>query len=277
MCPTTAWFTRCLAVGCAAAAVTAAAAQGPPEAPPASTPSTSGVGTDGSGSPAQPGSAPGAPTQGHAEGAPQKGPKQRDLLDVAQRLFGFTFKPGGDKPKSVAMLILPIIDQNPTYGLVLGVQATGTYRSKDPTTQVSTFNAGVAYSDKSQFFAGAEYSLYPAGNRWNFQGEWAYADAALPVYGLGSDTPESQRNLVDFKLLAFHQYARRRIGPRLYAGPGYYLDLYDDLSDQRARAGENTPFQQYGVGTEGRSTSSGITFDLLLDSRDNPILSLIHI
>jgi surface antigen Omp85-like protein len=271
MCPTTARFARFLAVGCAAAAVTAAGAQAPPDAPPAGTPPTATAGPSGSGSPVQPGAAQTEPSRDHAAVGSQTGPKQRDLLDVAQRLLGFTFKPGGDKPKSTQMLILPIIDQNPTNGFIMGIQATGTYRPKDRTTQVSTFTGGIARSSKSQSFAGVEYSFYPAGNRWNLQGEWAYADASLPVYGLGADTPESRANAVDFKLIGIHQNVRRRIGPRLYAGPGYYLDLYDNLAIEQAKPGTNDPFAGYGVGTRGRSVSSGVSMELLLDSRDNPI------
>src|SRR5205823_1824423 len=73
-----------------------------------------------------------------------------------------------------------------------GIEATGTYRSKDPSTQVSTFFGELAFSSNGQVFAGVEHSFYPAGNRWNLQGEWGYADAALAVYGLGASTPKSR-------------------------------------------------------------------------------------
>jgi hypothetical protein len=76
------------------------------------------------------------------------------------------------------MLILPVFSQNPTTGMVLGVGATGTHRSKDPTTQASTFNGAIAYSAESQLLTGFAYSLFPAGNRWNLQGEWAYLDTS---------------------------------------------------------------------------------------------------
>jgi outer membrane translocation and assembly module TamA len=103
------------------------------------------------------------------------------------------------------------------------------------------------------------------------KGEWAYADTSLPVYGLGAATPTSREALVDFKLLTIHQSLRRRIGRRLYVGPGYNLNLYDNLAIERAQAGQPTPFEAYGVGTQGRSVSSGLSMELLLDDRDNPI------
>src|SRR5690242_11939814 len=122
MCAVMALLTRCLAVGCVAAATTGAGGQ-PPDSPPGSGTSSPAVAPS---SPAgevkqAPPQSPPAQDQ-HSE--PAAGPKQRDLLDIAHRVLGISIKPGGDKPKSLSMLILPIIDQNPTNGFVFGIEAT---------------------------------------------------------------------------------------------------------------------------------------------------------
>ncbi|MCW3100816.1 MAG: surface antigen [Chthonomonadaceae bacterium] len=216
-------------------------------------------------------SSPPLPSQAPVSGTLTPGQRQRDLFDVARSLFKIKTKPGDEKPKQLEMLVLPIIDQNPTTGFVLGVGATGTYRSKDPNTQISSFDTGIAYSSKSQFLTAATYDFFTRGNRWNLHGDFGYVDSSLPVYGIGAATPNSQADLVDFKLFGFHQTARRQMKPGLYAGLGYHLDLFSGIKDTRAQAGEQTPFQTYGVGAKGSSTSSGISLDLLLERRDNPI------
>jgi len=79
---------------------------------------------------------------------------------------------------------------------------------------------------------------------------------------------------VDFKLFGFHQTARRQIKPGLYAGLGYHLDLFSGIKDTGAQAGEQTPFQAYGVGTKGSSTSSGIPWTCSWN--DETIRSMRH-
>jgi hypothetical protein len=220
------------------------------------------------------GNAPPSAVQATGEDASARsttGPRQRDLIDIARSLFKIKTKPGDEKPKQLEMLILPVIDQNPTTGFVLGMGVTGTYRSKDPSTQLSSFNAAIAYSSKSQLLTGAEYNLFTKGNRWNLLGELAYLDTSLPVYGLGAATPTSRADLVNFKQFGFHQTARRQIGRGLFAGLGYHLDLYSGVVDTGAKPSGQTAFQAYGVGTNGNSTSSGVSLDLLLERRDNPI------
>jgi hypothetical protein len=262
-------FTRTLAIGCVAAAMTSASGQ-PPGQPPDSGAQPPAAASAPTGelkeAPAQ---TPPAPDQ--QSGAPETGPKQRDLTDIAHRLLGISIKPGGDKPRSLDVLVLPIIDSNPTYGFTMGIEATGTYRPKDPATQTSTFWGGIAYSEKSEYFAGLEHNFYPAGNRRNLQGEWGYADASLPVYGLGANSPSSRQRLVAFREFSIHQSVRRRIGHGLYVGPGYNLDLFNDLTVKGAKAGQISAFEAYGEGTHGQAVSSGLSMELLLDQRDNPV------
>jgi len=211
------------------------------------------------------------PPQVPAAGTPAPGPKQRDLLDVAHSLFRIKTKPGDDRPRPYEVLILPVIGQSPTTGLVLGVGATGTYRSPDPATKLSSFNASIAYTAKDQLLSGIDYNLFTTGNHWNVAGRLTYMNTSLSAFGLGGDTPASQGDLVDFTLFAVHQTARRRIGRGLYAGMGYHLDRYGNIVDTGAKSGATTSFGAYGVGTSGQSTSSGVSLDLLMERRDNPV------
>jgi hypothetical protein len=169
MCARMARFSRGLVVGCLAAAVTAAGAQPSSDTPPDSAALQAAARTSGSAGPVDQAPIPSAPASGQYPGAPEAGPKQQALREIARRLLGIDIKPGGNQPKSLEMLILPVFDQNPTNGLITGIEVTGTYQPKDATTQKSTFYGGIAYSSKSQLLTGVEYRFYPAGNRWNLQ------------------------------------------------------------------------------------------------------------
>src|SRR4051794_19602478 len=114
-----------LAVVCAVAAATAAASQTPDDPCPDSAAPAAESRTQSSEPAAQQGTSQGSPAPDPAPGAPETGTRQRDLLDVAQRLFRFKKKPGDAKPKPLEMLILPVLDSNPTNGFVTGIEATG--------------------------------------------------------------------------------------------------------------------------------------------------------
>jgi hypothetical protein len=106
---------------------------------------------------------------------------------------------------------------------------------------------------------------------WLLVGDWALSHFPDPAWGVGGDTPESNRTILDRRQVKLHETAYRRLAGPLYAGLGYYLDDYYDISDRRAANGEPTAVSAYGIGTHGRSVSSGVTVSLLADSRDNPI------
>jgi Omp85 superfamily domain len=193
---------------------------------------------------------------------------QRDLMDVGRRLFHLKEKP--EKEKQLQLFIYPIIGSNPANGGIFGVGANGTYRNKDAATQLSTASLNAAYTTKKQLLIEAQSSLFTSRNRWNLVGDWRWQDTSENTFGLGS-TPTSNEDQINYKFFRIYETAYRGLSPGLFAGAGYHLDRHDGIEDTRAQMGEETEFQRYGVGTEGQSTSSGVSLDLLYETRDNPI------
>jgi hypothetical protein len=196
-----------------------------------------------------------------------QGTPQRDLMDVARRLFGIKAKP--QKPKQLELFITPVISTNPSNGLIFGVAADGTYHNKVPETSLSTFSLGAAYTSKGQALFQAQSRLFTTRNRWSYVGDWRWQDTSENTFGLGGNTPDQNEDEIKYQWFRFYQTAYRGIAPGLFAGLGYHLDHYSDIEDTRAQAAEQTQFQQYGVGTE-KSTSSGLSLNLLHETRDNP-------
>src|SRR5262249_24941284 len=114
--------------------------------------------------------------------------------------------------------------------------------------------------------------FYLPDNRWVLKGDWRYLDTSQPTFGLGPAGPGRSAYPMDFVLCRLYQSVYKRIGQSsVYVGLGYHFDRYDKIHDHRAEAGESTPFTEYSGGAPSRTQSSGISANILIDTRDNPI------
>ena len=74
---------------------------------------------------------------------------------------------------------------------------------------------------------------------------------------------------MEFQLGRWYATLYRRVGDPVYIGLGYHYDDYMNIVDERAVLGEATPFTEYSGGSPTRTRSSGISLNLLADTRDN--------
>jgi outer membrane protein assembly factor BamA len=92
-----------------------------------------------------------------------------------------------------------------------------------------------------------------------------------PQYTWGVGSGDQHNNmLVTYKYIRFYQSALKRIEPYLYAGIGYNLDYFINV---RTPAPGLTDFSNYTIGTGAgeNSFSSGLSFNLLYDTRNTSI------
>lgn len=168
--------------------------------------------------------------------------------------------------------VLPFVVTNPLVGAGAGVAVVGTFRlAETPSTSWSSFVVSGLTTTNSQSSLNVRSDVQLPSNEWILVGDWAVSHFPNPEWGVGGDTPDSNRTIVDRRQVKLHETFYRRLAGPLYAGLGYYLDDDYDIVDERAESGVATPFSAYGIGTRGRSLSSGFTASLLWDSRDNPI------
>jgi hypothetical protein len=105
-------------------------------------------------------------------------------------------------------------------------------------------------------------------NNWNFTGEYFILNYPQYTWGLGGNSPEGNKTLVDYKHLRVHQNALKSIVPHVYAGLGYALDKHYDIAVEETEF-SNDVIGNYLQADKTTSTSSGITVPLLFDSRRN--------
>jgi hypothetical protein len=109
------------------------------------------------------------------------------------------------------------------------------------------------------------------GNTWNFKGDWRYLDLAQSTYGLGPTYEQLGEYPMKFVMWRLYETAYLRMSGDVYAGLGYHLNIHEQISDDRANAGEVTPFTAYSRGSPSSTRASGFSLNVLIDSRDTPI------
>ena len=201
---------------------------------------------------------------------------QRDLMDVISRVLKGKPKLSDTLrvPPKVVLTVLPSFGVNPTNGLSLGVSGNAVTRlGTAETTNLSTVSASVSYTTKKQFNILLRSNVFTRGNQAKFEGDWRYLDTNQPTYGLGPALPSEFEAPMDFRLIRLYETVYFQTARNVLLGLGYHLDYYFDIVDKNfVEAGLPTPFRQYNNGRTITSTvASGLSLNLLTDTRDNPI------
>jgi hypothetical protein len=214
-----------------------------------------------------------------ADSAPSAAPSvpQRDVPDVVRALLGRKPKPpktstGGRQKLSKGLL--PIIGSNPSYGSYFGASlVVGGWLGDPATTGLSSATLGGFYATKGYTSLSFRSNFYLGNNRMLWKGDWRYFNAGQATNGLGPATRGLEQFPMNFVLYRFHQTVYRRTkSASLYVGLGYFFDRWDQILDVKAEEGVETPYADYTLGaSQVRTTSSGLSFEVLHDSRDNAI------
>jgi len=201
----------------------------------------------------------------------------RDIGDVLSKLFGnHKVKTEAElQPRpGLSIVALPSIGYNPAYGGYIGVGASAGGWFGDPAmTKVSVFALNATYSTQHQLTIQLKSDAWVPGNAWNFKGDFRYLDTSQPTYGLGPTGAQTGKFPMDFKMWRFYETVYRRTSGPVYVGLGYHLNQHMDILDHRAEGGEATPFTIYSRGNPATTTASGLSANVLIDSRDSPIFT----
>ena len=207
--------------------------------------------------------------------ADTSGVRQRDVSDLFRAI---TKKPARtelvSKPTpGLSLTLLPSVGYNLSFGGYFGASiALGGWLGDPETTQLSSGSISATYSTSEQISVQFRSDFYLKDNGWVLKGDWRYLDTSQPTFGLGPAVDGRSEYPMDFRLYRLYQTVYKRTADsHLYFGVGYHYDEYADIRDPRAEAGETTPFSAYSGGTPSKTQSSGISVNVLLDTRDNPI------
>jgi outer membrane protein assembly factor BamA len=202
---------------------------------------------------------------------------QKDVGDIIKRIFhkpkpavpGEYVKP--DSSRKIYYSLLPGLGYALQTGFTLAFTTNvAFYTGKRSTTNLSSITAIALYSQYKQFFTPIISNIWLPGNNFGFSGDWRYYHYPSLTFGLGGHTSLSNPDHLDYSYFRFYETAFRKIKGNFFGGIGYNLDYHWNIHDLDAEKGANTDFQKYEGSVPGRSVSSGISLNLLYDTRKNP-------
>lgn len=199
--------------------------------------------------------------------------RQTDLIDIGKMIF--RIRPGKireEKDKKVYFSFLPSAGTVPggTGRALVTSTSAAMYLGPRKTTNLSTLTFTPYWNFGRRFGLPVRNNIWLPGNRWLIQGDMRFLVYPQYTWGLGNNRKEEDSRLVNYKYIRFYQTALKQIKPYFYAGLGYNLDYRFNIGIDDSQSNLEQ-YTGYHPGTGRNSFSSGISANLLYDTRSNSI------
>ncbi|WP_158538671.1 BamA/TamA family outer membrane protein [Chitinophaga skermanii] len=185
--------------------------------------------------------------------------------------------PGQDSTRTIltdsiyrksSFLPIPILGYAQEKGWEVGIAALYSFYTDKKKPVPGTRNSSITFvpslTTKNQYKADIKGDFWTPGNLWHFKGNVRYHDFPLYFYGIGSETKETDKTLLNNKRYKLLAEAERKILPNFYAGLTlqYQHDTYAAAKDTGIYPSANLTDKN-----GGHATFIGAT--AIYDNRDN--------
>src|SRR5580692_2045041 len=199
---------------------------------------------------------------------------QRDLIGVFLQVSRIHLKkPPSVKGRRVYYSLVPLSTSVPGGGNALITSTTaGFYLGDRKTTYLSNVTFSPSTNFKGEYNLPIRSNIWEANNAWNYGGDYRLTFYPQYTWGLGGNTAPSNKILMRYTYVRLYQNRLKRIKPYLFAGVGYDMDWHINIHPNNDTL-SLAKFTGYSNGTASHSNSfsSGLTFNLLYDSRNNSL------
>lgn len=198
---------------------------------------------------------------------------QRDLIDITKEWLHIKIVHAHEiRGRKVYFSLLPfssVVPGGSGRALITSTTA-GTYLGPRKTTKISSATFAPYWNFNGRFGLPLRTSAWLPNNTWTIQGDTRFLYYPQYTWGLGSDHTKDQRILVNYKYLRFYQSVLKRITSYFFAGIGYHLDYRVNIKSDDSTINLKQ-YTGYNYGTGSNSFSSGLSLNLLYDTRNNSI------
>jgi outer membrane protein assembly factor BamA len=197
--------------------------------------------------------------------------QQKDIIDVYHKLFeNQPRKNTGElKGNRSSISVIPAIGYSMHTGIT-GVVAISTVLSADyERKRNSRVIINGNYSQYHQYWFTSIGNIFLEKQKLHLFGDVRYYNFPTQTYGLGTRSALSNPLQIDYSYLRFYQVVFRELSANFFVGMGYSLDYHWNIKVDSVRGVELDQFIKYQKGTSSRS--SGLTLNILYDSRKNAI------
>lgn len=182
------------------------------------------------------------------------------LLTVHFLLFTFQDTSGQDSIKRVKILPVPTVGYSPETSTYVGAVTLFTFNLfNDSLTRTSNAKLEFNYTWNKQLILNTEWNYFFKEEKWFTKGKLQYSDYPDFYYGVGSNTPESNKLLFNSKRIVFEANILKKLGSKFFLGPNVRYFNYYNVG--------YTGLPSYPELIDNNTFGFGIT--LLRDTRDN--------
>ena len=195
---------------------------------------------------------------------------EKDLNDLLHSIFIKNYKPA----KLDTIGRKPIVSFVPAVGYSLQTNFAATitgnivFRSS-PGAKVSAITTSMGFTQRKQFTLPIVSSIWTNNNKFVFLGDARFYIYPQSTYGLGSNSNINDEDPMRYNFFRFSEVVLRQITGNFYLGAGYKLQQHWNITHQGPLDGGASDYEAYGA--ETHTTSSGLSFNALFDSRDNSV------
>ena len=196
---------------------------------------------------------------------------QTDLIDFL--IYAFKLGDHGkvDRSGDDGEVLFSVIPVAPASGDKVAISAINASFYAGHETNISSIYFYPYTNFKGSYGITLSPNIWLDKNKWNITGDFRFIHNGSPEYGLGSGTSKSNPINIEYEQARTYFTAHTRIVRYLYVGVGYNLDVFYSLKENPNVEKPANDFNTYPYGTSSNTTSSGITLNILRDSRKNSI------
>ncbi|GHE45643.1 BamA/TamA family outer membrane protein [Sphingobacterium griseoflavum] len=199
--------------------------------------------------------------------------KQLDLIDLGKRALAIKPPAAVDSTgQKVYFSILPFSQQVPGGGHALITSTTaGFYLGERSTTYISRINFTPYTNFGKRIGIPIRSYIWLKGNAWVIDGDIRMLKYPHETWGVGQEHHASDKIMLDYSYLRVYQHVLKRMKGGLFLGLGYNLDYRMDLRSESGTLLADYTAYPYGTQSYGSSISSGLSFNVIYDTRANSI------
>lgn len=199
--------------------------------------------------------------------------KQRDLIDIAKSILNIKPPQSVDSTgQKIYFSFLPFSTNVPGGGHALITSTTAGFYLGD---RKKTYMSKLTFTPYTNF--GKRFGLpirsyvWLKDNTWVIDGDIRLLKYPHETWGIGKEHRGDQQINLDYTYFRLYQHALKRIHGGLFMGIGYDLDYRMNIKSTSETALENYTSYPYGTDLKDHTVSSGISVNLIYDTRANSI------
>ena len=164
--------------------------------------------------------------------------------------------------------VIPALGYTLETEFVVSLTGNVAFRT-DSLTHISTISTNIGYTQNRQFTFPIESEIWTKNNEYSLVGDYRFYKYPQSTYGLGTNANIKNEDPMDYIYFRFHEIVLKNIVGNFFAGGGYIVDYHVGVTHQGPVNGAASDYSAYGP--QAKTISSGVSFQLLYDTRENSI------